>query len=182
MIVTIGADDRAALLRKYRALAEWRRVRDAGAGVGPDRARLRELSQEFPGALRELDVLGLAELSRRIEVLADGGTLGASDDHPWIAWIHAYHRLMRTALGAKRAAGRSRRLSAELLAEVLAAAGAGTDALIDETFIRAAVDPVGGRLGVVVLRALARHFGVPAARISVTLFPPRRAAPYALDD
>lgn len=184
MIVAVGTDDRAALLRKYRLLAGWRRVRDAGVGEGPDRAALRALSQEFPGALRELDVLGQAELQRRIEVLAGGAASASSDgsEHPWIPWIVAYHRLMRAALVAKRAAGRARRLPRAALDEVLAAAGTGAgDALIDEAFVHAAAHPQGGRVGVVVLRALGRHFGVPAARISVTLFPPRRAAPYALD-
>lgn len=190
VIGTIGAADRAALLRKYRALAEWRRVRDGGAGAGPDRAALRALSQEFPGALRELDVLGHAELSRRIAALGEGSDVDgerldrrADDEPPWIRWILAYHRLMRAALVAKRAAGRTRRLSPDALTAVMAAAGAAPDDdLIDEAFILATVHPPGGRLGVVVLRALARRFGVPAARISVTLFPPRRAAPYALDD
>ncbi len=174
-----SAVDRAALLRKYRVMAEWRRIRDGGAGAGPDRATLRALSLEFPGALRELDLLGAAEISRRIRVLATDAA--ATDDEPWLSWILAYHRLMRAALAAKRAAGRTRRLSEAALGEVLAAADAvAGGALVDEEFVRAAARPAAGRLAVVVLRTLSRQFAVPADRISTTLFPPRRAAPYRL--
>jgi hypothetical protein len=173
----ISDADRQALLRKYRLLADWRRVRDGGPGTAPDRAALRALSLEFPGALRELDVLGLTELLRRLDLLAAG-----SDEEPWPSWILAYHRLMRAALAAKRAAGRARRLSAAALSEVLAAADAAAGgALVDEAFARAAAQPAGGRIGVVVLQTLGRHFGVPAQRISATLFPPRRPPPYDLE-
>jgi hypothetical protein len=40
--------------------------------------------------------------------------------------------------------------------------------------------PPGGRVSVVVLRALADRFGVPAATIAATLFPVRRPSPYDL--
>ena len=172
----ISDADRAALLRKYRLLAEWRRVRDGAPGASPDRAALRALSLEFPGALRELDVLGLPEILRRIDIL----TAGVADE-PWPQWILAYHRLMRAALAAKRAAGRTRRLSEGALAAILAAAAAeaGGD-LVDEAFARAAAQPASGRVGIVVLRTLGRHFDIPAERISTTLFPRRRPPPYDL--
>lgn len=170
--------DRTALLRKYRLLAEWRRVRDGGRGDSPDRAALRALSVEFPGALRELDVLGLPEILRRIDLLASGNP----EDEPWPSWSLAYHRLMRAALAAKRTAGRTRRLSDGTLADVQAAAAAIGGELVDEAFARAAARPASGRIGIVVLRALARQFGVPAERISTTLFPRRRPPPYHLDD
>jgi hypothetical protein len=173
--------DRAALLGKYRQLAEWRRMRDGGTAVSSDRKALRALSVAFPGALRELDVLGLAELVRRMEVLA----AGRASDEPWLSWILAYHRLMRAALCAKQAAGRTRPLSETARTAALAAAqavvkGELLGGLVDEEFASAAAQPAGGRLAVVVLRTLSRHFGVPAARISATLFPSRRPAPYVL--
>ncbi|MES1171595.1 MAG: hypothetical protein ABUL77_00020, partial [Bacteroidota bacterium] len=135
------AADRAALLRKYRLLAAWRAARDtAKDGVGdkgPDRRALAALSQEFPGALRELDVLGLPEISRRIDWLmghgngerdghGDGDGDGDGDDHghDWIAWISAYHGIMRAALLAKRVAGRTRRISSSDMARMLRDAAA----------------------------------------------------------
>jgi hypothetical protein len=81
-------DARAALLRKYRLLCLWRRGKDrafatdtseahareadgseSNQGVA-SRAAMRTLAEEFPGALRELDLLGLPELERRASVLA----------------------------------------------------------------------------------------------------------------
>jgi hypothetical protein len=51
---------------------------------------------------------------------------------------------------------------------------------VDESFARAAAQPTNGRLAVVVLRTLSRHFEVPPKEISTTLFPPRRPPPYVL--
>jgi hypothetical protein len=94
--------DRAALLRKYRTLAVWRRARDQDASDGPGATRggLKALAEEFPGALRELDLLGLRELQRRVEQLEDPG--GARGGEPWMAWILSYHAIMRAALATKR--------------------------------------------------------------------------------
>lgn len=59
---------RAALARKYRILLA---LRDAP----PARGVLRELSCEFPGALRELDELPSAELAQRIAELSGNTAL-----------------------------------------------------------------------------------------------------------
>ena len=40
--------------------------------------------------------------------------------------------------------------------------------------------PPDGRVGIVVLRRLAREFGVPAREIAAALFPVRRPSPYEL--
>ena len=199
---TLGpsASDLAALLRKYQLLLVWRARRDgasdndaqddakhdAKVGQPPDaetdRRALRDLAHEFPGALRELDVLGLAEITRRVERLRDrvtmtveaGGNLGIDDS--WVEWILAYHGLMRAALIVKRASGRTRRQlsGAELALTLEAARGHFEWPAIDEAFVRAVITPPGRRLTAVVLVALGRHFGAPAAEISRTLFPPRR--------
>jgi hypothetical protein len=188
----------AALLRKYQLLLVWRARRDGASEdhakdddeiktaqlpvAETDRRALRDLAHEFPGALRELDVLGLAEIARRVERLRDrvtmtveaGGNLGIDDS--WVEWILAYHGLMRAALVVKRASGRTRRqLSGAELALTLEAARGHFERLeIDEAFVRAVITPPGRRLTAVVLVALGRHFGAPAAEISRTLFPPRR--------
>jgi hypothetical protein len=158
---------RAALARKYAALVELRRRRDEGgdpAGGG----RLPELAAEFPGCLRELDTLGRAELERRAAACA------AADgpDEPWMAWIAGYHALMRAALAVRVAPG-ARGGSAQVASQ---AAGFP----VDDAFVRDVLTPPGGRMGVVVLRALAARFGVPAATIAAALFPVRRPSPYQL--
>jgi hypothetical protein len=116
----VSPDVRAALLRKYRLLCVWRLGKDRSfatsaqpaqdAGESTEglatRADLRTLSQEFPGALRELDRLGLPELERRVQVLA-------GDDEPdeqWIAWIASYHEVMRDELARRRSGDPPERL------------------------------------------------------------------------
>jgi hypothetical protein len=51
---------------------------------------------------------------------------------------------------------------------------------LDPAFAAAVLAPPGGRVGVVVLRALAARFGVPAPTIAAALFPTRRPSPYSL--
>ena len=148
-----------ALARKYQRLAGWRSGRD-GNGTGATRDELRALAAEFPGCLRELDTLGAAELGRRAAACA-----AAVDDpaavEPWMAWVDGYHALVRRALAAREARGRG-------------------EAPGGEAFEQAALAPPGGRMGVVVMRALAVRFGVPAATIAAALFPVRRPSPYEL--
>jgi hypothetical protein len=158
------SDALARLARKYEALGELRRRRDAG-GDSTGGGTLRALAAEFPGCLRELDTLGLPELERRAR--ASAGAASGGPVEPWMEWIAAYHALMRAALAVRDPT------------RATAATDEG-EAIVDETFVTAVLAPPGGRVGVVVLRALAARFGVPAATIAATLFPARRPSPYDL--
>jgi hypothetical protein len=158
----VSAEVLAALARKYRTLAGWRAARDAGAS-GATRAELRALAAEFPGCLRELDTLGRAELERRAAVCAraEAEPVTEPETEQWTAWIAAYHALMRAALRIR--------------------AGARTEGEdVPAGFAEAVMRPPGGRVAVVVLRAVAARFDVPAATVAATLFPVRRASPYRL--
>jgi hypothetical protein len=156
----VTPDVRAALLRKYRLLTRWRRSKDAaGQAAEPSGdvaapAAMRALAEEFPGALRELDLLGLPELERRAAYLAAEPT---PEPEPWLAWIHAYHALMRLALALRSATP-----------------PAALPPIEDERFLHDARRPPGGRLSTAVLQALARRFERPAEEIRAVLFPPRR--------
>jgi hypothetical protein len=166
------------LVEKYRTLSGLRDRRDEG-GEGPTPATLRELATKHPGCLRELDTLGFVELQRRaraVTAVTEGGP-----PEPWMAWIWAYHRLMQATLLVKRAivrgvvpAGEAGRLARE------ATRLAGWP--LDEAFVAEVARPPQGRLGVVVLRRLARLYGVPATELARTLFPPRRPSPYTLEE
>jgi hypothetical protein len=149
--------DLRALARKYERLAGWRSQRDGGSSATRD--ELRALAAEFPGCLRELDTLGAQELARRALACA-GAVAGTTSPEPWMAWIAGYHELMRRAFAARdrRARGEARET--------------------DDDFERAVLSPPGGRMAVVVLRALAARFGTPAATIAAALFPVRRPSPY----
>jgi hypothetical protein len=148
-----------ALARKYERLAGWRGQRDGGSSATRD--ELRALAGEFPGCLRELDTLGPEELARRARACAAAGD-GATPAEPWMAWIAGYHDLMRRAFAARDRRAR------------------GESGETDDEFGRAVLSPPGGRMGVVVVRALAVRFGVPAATIAAALFPVRRPSPYEL--
>jgi hypothetical protein len=160
--VEFGVDELRALARKYQALEGLRARRDAGGsgGGGQVAIQLRALAAEFPGCLRELDTLGLAELARRaqaVEVAARGGARES-----WMAWIWGYHQLMRAALAVRRGER--------------AQDGDGAD----EAFAAEVLAPPEGRVGIVVLRRLAAAHGRPAREIAAALFPVRRPSPYAL--
>ncbi len=148
-----------ALARKYERLAGWRGRRDEGSSATRD--ELRALAGEFPGCLRELDTLGATELARRALACA-GAAEGTTGTEPWMAWIAGYHDLMRRAFAARDRRAR------------------GASGASDDDFERAILSPPGGRMAVVVMRALADRFGVPAATIAAALFPVRRPSPYQL--
>jgi hypothetical protein len=187
-----------ALARKYRALCALRARRDRAAaseaGAQPPaaaaanaRRKLRTLAREFPGCLRELDVLGAEELIRRRDAAARAARGGATE--PWMSWIGAYHALMRATLHVKarlaarpRAGGRRATYVGEEDARPLAEEASRIAAVeVDVTFIRAVAAPPQGRLGIVVMRRVATLFGEPAALVARALFPVRRPSPYSYD-
>jgi hypothetical protein len=173
---TVTEEARAALARKYRALVDLRQRRDAG-GDAAGGGTLRALAAEFPGCLRELDTLGLPELQRRADLCARAAEARPEPEDPWMAWIAAYHALMRGALRVRDERIRAPGIDTAALA-VAATAGAGTP--LDVAFVEAVLSPPAGRIGIVVLRALAVRFDVPAATIAAALFPVRRRSPYDL--
>jgi hypothetical protein len=169
------SDELAALAEKYRALASLRGRKDGGDDTTA-RHTLRALAQRHPGCLRELDTLGLEEIERRAEAAAAAAAGGTEE--PWMAWIAAYHRLMAAALAQKRALGRA--APGDRAEDLAAQASRDAGIPVDVTLVCALARPPRGRISPVVLTFLGRHFGVPAGRISATLFPARRPAPYAL--
>lgn len=165
------------LAEKYRTLAGLRQQRDAGAQA--TRATLADLAARFPGCLRELDTLGAPEIARRAGAAGDAAAGGPRE--PWMAWIWAYHRLMRAALATKRALGRGRPRPQEVT--VLAAQARTLTGLpLDESFVLSVAAPPQRRLGVAVMRLLGQLYGQPPTLISDALFPTRRPSPYTLEE
>jgi hypothetical protein len=147
--------DRAALAQKYRLMAELRRA-GAPDERAEDRARLRALADEFPGALRELDTLTSEEIDERARACERG------EDAPWMDWMAAYHAHMRAALELRRP-------DADF-----AAIAARTGVTVDDDFIAQVANPPHGRLMVTVFDRLASLFGVERRAIWDALFPPRK--------
>jgi hypothetical protein len=165
--------DLARLSAKYRALGDLRRARDRGEPI-PERGVFRALAAEFPGALNELDNLPLEEIDRRLAALERAA--GGGEAEPWMAWMGAYHGLMRAALYVKIRVARAAAISAEEAAGLAAKAGAHAGVDVDAAFVRAVMNPPGGRLNRVVMGALEARFGVGAGEIRGALFPRRGAA------
>jgi hypothetical protein len=162
----VTREDLAALASKYAALAALRARREgAGDADGPGRQQLRDLSRAFPGALRELDTLGLPELRRRAGAAAAAAAGGPTE--PWMPWILHFHRLLAAALAVKGATGTA---PAQLQRLAESAAGEPVTPALVAAFLR----PPGGRLAPLVLREVAARFGVPAATVATTLLPSRR--------
>lgn len=166
------------LAGKYRALGELRRERSAG-GALPERRVFRALAAEFPGALHELDHLPLEEIDRRraaLELAAAGG----APPSPWMAWMWAYHALMRGALYVKIRVARAGAPDEAAAAALAARAEAHAGIALGAGFVRAVHAPPEGRLNRVVMAGLEERYGVSAAEIREALFP-RRGAGRAAD-
>jgi hypothetical protein len=140
-----------ALTRKYQHLLALRGRRDGG-GPAATRAELRALAAEFPGALRELDTLGAAELARRAAACA--AALAGGGQEPWMAWIDRFHALMRQALDARAGGG-----------------------VAGDDFLSAVLDPPDGRMLPIVVQRVAAAFAAPPELVAATLFPSRRPRP-----
>lgn len=171
------AEELAGLAEKYRTLAALRAARDGTAGTGAiDRETLRALSDRFPGALRELDTLGLPELLRRARS-AEAAATGAPAE-PWMTWIVSFHRGLAAALSIKRTTAAARRNGPPLTTadhERLAEAAARASGLaLGVDFVHAVDRPPGGRLTPLLLRTIAHAFGIAPEAVAGALFPPRR--------
>ncbi|HET9953747.1 MAG TPA: hypothetical protein VFQ61_04570 [Polyangiaceae bacterium] len=161
------------LARKYEAL--WS-LRQAGSGF--DKASVRAISAEFPGSLRELDVLPDEQLMAR-RAHARAACQGEAPE-AWLIWLLAYHSEMRVVLEVQRRIGELRSSRKALgmsvqpkpMIEQLM-----LDPLFEQGFaytpeqLHSLLCPPGGRLNNVVFGWLAERFGVDAERLEQTLFP-----------
>lgn len=156
--------DLAALVRKYEVMRELRQSQHDHTAADA-RDPLRALSAEFPGALRELDVLDDPSLARRLAHARAARAGGAPE--PWLLWMHAYHRCMSQLLAIKRALGGRRELDgpAALAREL------GPHQIADQELVQAVARPARGRLNEVAFAWLGAHFGVEPAQVRRVLFP-----------
>jgi hypothetical protein len=137
------------LTRKY---AELLALRAEPLSAEQARPRLRALAREFPGALRELDALPMAELERRHRASAAAAQTGTAGE-PWMLWMIAYHDALRVALTHKRRAASARSPQA--------------------SSARAVREPghLRGKLSRQVAAELEERFGIERGVLLATLFP-----------
>jgi hypothetical protein len=102
------------LRAKYTQMLAMRVAHASGEDDGPaTRVRMAELASRFPGALREIDDLEIAEIHHRIEAL-DGVLRAARQVEPWMDAVAMFHAMARGALSAKRWLGGRKRVTAEV--------------------------------------------------------------------
>ena len=164
-VAPAGLED---LRSKYVEMLDMR-VAHAEGREGPAvRARMARLATRYPGALREIDRLELAEIRARVDAL--GRVLQGRDEaQPWMEAVLLFHALARGALSVKRwLAGRklvdsaaARTFDTEVLGLPF-----GDDARAWADDLAALATPVRGRLTAAVFERLARNLrvDVPAAR------------------
>ena len=152
-----------ALRRKYAALAAWRAQKQRD-GTEPDRAALRALATEFPGALREIEVLSEQTLAERIDAL-DRCIAGHAPPALWMRAMDAFHRWMRAALWLKRRA-RSRALDRDAIHDLARDSSGQFGLLIDSAWVQSVLTPHDGRMRPLVIAAVAAALGVETSSIA----------------
>ena len=157
----------AGLARKYRTMAEIRRDK-LRTGRRTPREAMRSLAREFPGALRELDVLPLREVDRRAAAL-EVAARDSGPTEPWMRWMARQHALLRAALRIK-AHGRGAAIDAGLAARLAAEEG------VDVRFALRCARPPGGRLNALVLEWLIEETGATAEALTAALSPKKPTA------
>jgi hypothetical protein len=168
----LSRSDLIALARKYHSLSELRRSQ-YNVRLFDYRFLVRRLAHEFPGALRELDILPLIEIERRAEVLlaaSEGGVI-----EPWMEWMHSYHLMMRAALAIKKRLEGRRVLSEPSLIDIAGDVSRESGVRCDIQFVREVANPPLGRVNTVIFRRLSVEFGAAPSALGRVLFPDGRA-------
>lgn len=171
--------DLRALRDKYEQMLCLRRLH-ARAKEEPDfiepdpRPAMVALARRYPGALREIDVLPIADIERRIAEL-QAAEVDASRVAPWMEAQAEFHRLARGALAVKRwLAGRP--LTKEIdeaFADAMSTMPERDDALAWADDLAALSSPPRGRVMDLVYVKLATALGVDVSVARHAVLPPR---------
>jgi hypothetical protein len=147
---------------------------DLDGSIPDPRPAMAELARVFPGALREIDRIPMAELERRLawlERLHAGEHADAPE--PWAPLGLRHHELLRGALAAKRWLAGRRSVDDAARArfrEEVAVLEQGEEALLwADDLLRLAAPPQ-GRLAALVLERLSLESGHPPAQLRTLLF------------
>ncbi len=178
----------AVLREKYREIKRLRTVdaEHVARGHAHDpKPEMAALARRFPGSLRELDELPMADIEARLSAL--DGALVEQRVPEWAALQVAYHGTYRFALRIKRRSARKGVLDERALQHAIARLLASTEAELasepDEPRLtdfnaeelRAILRPTGGRLQPWVVAHVARALQVEPAAVSAALFVRDRA-------
>jgi hypothetical protein len=160
-------DELLALEAKYAQMHLLRGAHERGESI-PERAVFKALAGRFPGVLRELDTLPMDVVVKRRQALGEAASGGAVE--PWMAWMVAYHGLMRAALWIKLRTAKQPDVTNERMVFLLRGVTNEVGLGVDESFVMDVARPYAGRLNAVVLARLETMFGAPVAEIRKALF------------
>ncbi len=150
------------LRAKYAQMLAMRVAHASGDEDAEDvRARMGEVAARFPGALREIDDLELAEIERRIAAL-DAVAQAKHEVEPWMEAVAMFHAMARGALCAKRWLGGRKRVDAgvvQAFEQGVAALAFPEDARGWSGELARIASPPRGRVMDVVFARLARELG-----------------------
>jgi hypothetical protein len=167
-------DDLLALEEKYAQVEALRRARERGEPI-PERAVFKALAERFPGVLRELDVLSMDVVTMRRQqlALAMGGECVECVE-PWMAWMAAYHALMRVALWVKMRTAKQPDVTPQRMVFLMQGIEKEFGFDVEESFVADVARPRTGRINAVVLARIATMFEVTEAEVRGGLFGTRR--------
>ena len=170
--------DLRALRDKYEQMLRLRqlhaRAKEEPDFVEPDpRPAMAALARRYPGALREIDELPIADIERRIAEL-EAAEIDASRIAPWMNAQAEFHRLARGALAVKRwLAGRTPTPEIdEAFAEALSTMPERDEALTWADDLAALAKPPRGRVMELVYVKLACVLGVDVSVARHAVLPP----------
>jgi len=164
-----GELDLARLRYKYETILELR-LRDQ-SGASPT-TELRALSQEFPGALRPLDSLTLANIHDRIDTIVSA-ELDPAQIAPWMIAELTFAQAMRGLLAAKAWLRGRKELDAEMRVQFEAEAPQLRDgllALVWRADLVQIAQPTGGRLVPLAIMRVAAALSISGDEATALLF------------
>ena len=164
-------DELLALEAKYVQMESLRQAHERGEPI-PERIIFKSFAGRFPGVLRELDTLPMDAITSRRQAL--GVAVSGGVVEPWIAWMVAYHGLLRAALWIKIRTAKQSDVTKERMAFLLRGVTNEFGFGVDEAFVVDVARPRTGRLNAVVLERLEMMFGVSVVEIRKELFKGRR--------
>ena len=139
--------------------------------------RMAELATTYPGALREIDELEIAEIRGRIAAI-DAVLEARGEAEPWMKAMGLFHALARGALAAKRWLGGRKHIDGTTRSRFLAAASSlpfPDDALRWADHLARVASPPGGRITAAVFSRLATETGLSERAVKRLVFGvPRR--------
>jgi hypothetical protein len=160
------------LRKKYESILELRMKRHAAPSSDVPQAELRDLAHEFPGALRDLDLLRLADIHDRIEALV-AAELDPVNMKPWMIAELTFYDAMRGALATKAWLKRRRDVDATMRDAFMREAASlthGEEATRWRDDLEAIARPPGGRLVPLALARVAHEMSITPAEASALVF------------